>query len=150
MLQEVTEPPDDGAPEDYFWSIKKIVSLHHREPKGEPSIYFLCQYFDGYQCYIDMDTLRLGDPYILIDKAMSKGWDNLPGFEWIKSYLATDEEHIQVLRAFKTRVKSKDGKTFKFGVEVPRSPKHALQLDSEGWGASMKKEIDEIIANLDK
>ena len=72
------------------------------------------------------------------------------GFEWIKSYVDTDMEHAQVLRAFKSRMNSENGKQFKFGIQVARNPKHALQLDKEngttGWADSIRKELKEIMS----
>ena len=46
------------------------------------------------------------------------------------------------------RVAVEDGKKFKFGVEVPRNPKHALQIDKEngndGWGTSISTELNQL------
>ena len=93
-----------------------------------------------------MDVMRTEDPYLVIDYAMKNGLTDSPGFEWIDSYLEADKEHFQVLQAMKT---SQDAKKYKFGVEVPRNPAHALKLDKEngtqGWKDSIKAEIDQIM-----
>ena len=80
--------------------------------------------------------------------ALKKGLVNEPGFEWVKTYLEADEEHLRTIEAFKAKQKTSGGKVFKFGVEVPKNPIHALQLDKEhqsnGWQLSIKKELDEV------
>ena len=141
--------------EDHFWIMTKISRHSNREHTDidgnkRRSIFFKTTFADGFQTWIDKDTLRLEDPYLVIDYATRKELTSSAGFEWIDSYLATDEEHSNVLRSFKTKVQDGQGKVYKFGVEVPRNPKHALELDKEngttGWKDSIKKELDEIMS----
>ena len=93
-----------------------------------------------------MDNLRLEDPYIIINHAYRNNLTEEPGFEWIPEYLATDSEIEEYLRAFRT---IKQEKKYKFGVEVPRNPRHALELDNAngttGWKDSIKTELDQIM-----
>ena len=66
------------------------------------------------------------------------GMDN-----WILRWLTLHSKVYQHCQG-----KRKGVQKFKFGVEIPRSPKHALQLDEEhgnnNWQKSIKKELDEI------
>ena len=71
-----------------------------------------------------------------------------PGFEWMHDYLAMDDENLRLIQTFRAAKHEGTEKKFQFGVEVPRNPKHALELDKQnnnnGWAKSIKKELDEI------
>ena len=61
-------------PDDFFWTLKDIEKLMVKEPKGcKPNFHFKCVYVNGHKDYFDMETLKLADPYLLIDRAMARG-----------------------------------------------------------------------------
>ena len=96
------------------------------------SIFFKVAYNDTQStAWHKMDTMRVGEPYLTTAYAMDNELVDKPGFEWVKTYLEADEEHLEVMKAFKAKQGTSKGKVFKFGVEVPRNPAHALQLDKE-------------------
>ncbi len=93
-----------------------------------------------------IDVIRTEDPHLVIDFAMKQKMIDKPGFEWIQTFLDADNEHLAVIQAF--NAERTDGKQFKFGVEVPKNPAHALLLDKKNgnthWKDSIKKELDQI------
>ncbi len=132
--------------EDQCWKVQKILQCSNKEVADEKrSIFFKVQYFDDNKSWMPMDVLRMDDPYLIIDFALKYDMDSKPGFEWVPTYLEADQEHFQILQALNT---SKKSKQYKFGVEVPRNPSHALVLDEQDgnneWRESIKAEIDQI------
>jgi hypothetical protein len=63
------------------------------------------------------------------------------------AYLDSDGEFPQMIKAYKV---SSMLKNFKFGVQVPQSTRHALQIDKEDgkglWKKAMQTEIDQLMA----
>ena len=64
---------------------------------------------------------------------------NHPDFKWVKEHFHWDKKGMQVLQTHSTV--SREDQKFKFGAQVPRSPKHALELDrlngDMGWANSI-------------
>ena len=139
----------DPQPEDLRWNISHIKQCSYKEvADNKKSIFFKAQYGDGAKAWMPMDIIRLEDPYLVIDYAMKHNLDEKEGFDWIKPYLESDQEHLEVIRSFKTSQVA--SKTYKFGVEVPKNPSDALRIDREtgttGWRDSIKAELDQIHA----
>ena len=66
------------------------------------------------------------------------------GWEWVSEYIQENPVKQAIVKVFKILVE--DRRHFKFGVEVPRNPKHALELDrilqTNGWKIAMEDELD--------
>ena len=68
---------------DSAWRIRKIMQCSRKEIKGnQQSIFFKAQYLNGDKAWLTMDTLRLEDPYLLINHAYQNQLQLEPGFEW--------------------------------------------------------------------
>jgi len=71
-----------------------------------------------------------------------------PGWKWCKQYLKNPRKFINLSRIF-TQQKSKKSKKYKFGAEVPRNLKHALELEKINgnimWGEATEKEVNETL-----
>ena len=137
-------------PVDNIWGIERIVATQIKTlPEQPKSIFFKARYHDGDQSWLPLDVLRLEDPYLLINHVYSKNLDTMEEFSWIRDYFATDTEMEVISRLYKTKAVQTSGKVYKFGIEVPRSPKHALEIDKlEGvteWAKSIKLELDQIL-----
>ncbi|MEM7375623.1 MAG: reverse transcriptase domain-containing protein, partial [Bacteroidota bacterium] len=135
-------------PEDQRWMIQKIEKHSHKPlPNGAVSNFFKVQYVDSGKQWFSMDQLRLEDPYMVIGYAESQNLKHLPGFEWVDQFLSKDEEVRTVLKVAAETNKQKI--KIKFGVEVPRNPKHALELDKQNgntlWDESIKLELSQIM-----
>jgi hypothetical protein len=82
---------------------------------------------DGTTAWYSSDTLQLEDPYLMINHAYQNKLDTDPIFDWMHTYMEVEEEIGPILQAFNAT--AKDTRKFKFGIEVPRNPRHALELD---------------------
>ena len=78
--------------------------------------------------------------------ALEKGLTLSEGWKWVSRYIETDPLCQHLTRTFKTT--SEEGTKYKFGIEVPRSPKHALELDAKngntGWRDSLSLEVSQL------
>ena len=70
---------------------------------------------------------------------------NNKGWEWINDYVDADKDLVQMVHTYRTST----FKQYKYGVELPQSYKHALQLDERNgnklWEAAINTEIDQMI-----
>ena len=72
---------------------------------------------------------------------------NKDGWQWIDHYIEQDHTLQQTVQTYRA-AKREEGPSKKFGVEVPKNPKHALELDkqngNDGWKKSMQLELDQL------
>src|SRR5688572_11318919 len=92
-----------------------------------------------------MEVLRLHDPYLLKRYAYQSNLTKEQGWKWTKYFKELDELIPELIRANKVTSLLK---IIKFGVTVPQSTKHALELDKTNndnlWKESIKTEIDSL------
>ena len=110
------------------WEVQ--VVWDHEEPSWEP----LC-------------TMRKDDPVTLAQYAKDNDLLRTPGWKWAKNIIKNPSKMIRLAKIFKN-AKAQRTK-YKFGVEVARNAKHALELDKENkndlWKTSIEKEIGQIL-----
>ena len=82
----------------------------------------------GDKQWVSLDDMRLHDPYMIIRYALINKLTCKPGWEWSKHYLNSDKTLTKMVYAYKA---SRFLRNIKFGVEVPQSTRHAIQLDKE-------------------
>ena len=130
------------------WQVEKILEVRNKPVKNGRSIHFKVQFQEGDKAWVNMDNLRVDDPHTVIAHASTHDMLDDPGFEWMQDYIASDDENLRLIQTFRTAKLEGTERKFQFGVEVPRNPKHALELDNQnnnnGWAKSIKKELDEI------
>ena len=133
--------------EDERWRISNVEKHLLRErPDGSRPIYLKVQYADGDKAYHSLDVVRTHDPMIAARYAINKGIAGTTGCEWVSKYLETDPLCQHLTRIYKMTT---EGTTkYKFGVEAPRSPKHALEIDAHnkntGWRDSLGLEVKQL------
>src|SRR5688500_12608293 len=92
-----------------------------------------------------MEVLHLHDPYLLKRYAYQNNLTKEQGWKWTKYFQELEELIPELIRVNKVTSLLK---TIKFGVTVPQSTKHALELDKINndnlWKESMKAEIDSL------
>ena len=135
----------DYQPDDERWRVAKIDRhLVRKEPF--PKIFLKISYADGPKAWMSLDDLRMHDPMLCIKYAYQAKIENKPGWEWIPTYIKSDDNLVQMAHAFKTA--TKNGNKYKFGVEVPTSAKHAFELDKKNgnnnWEKATQLEVDQI------
>src|SRR6478735_1526776 len=89
-----------------------------------------------------MDVLCLHNPYLLKRYAFQNNLTKLQGWKWTKYFKELEELIPELVNANKVQSLLK---TIKFGVTVPQSTKHALQLDEANkdnlWKEAMKQRL---------
>ena len=79
--------------------------------------------------------------------AVEKGLMNEKGLEWTKDFIKDTESYERLIFALKT---SKSfGPKYKFGIEVPRLVKHALELDAKNGNTLWRDAIMTELKQLD-
>ena len=134
----------DPEADDGRWQIAQVEKHLIRErPDGSCPIYLKIQYTDGEKAYHTMDVVRTHDPMVVARYATNHGLTGSKGWEWVLKYVESNPLSHALTQVFK--VTAKEGTKYKFGVEVPHSPKHALEIDAKnhnsGWNESMGLEI---------
>jgi Reverse transcriptase (RNA-dependent DNA polymerase) len=105
---------------------------------------------DGSSSWQLMDALKFQSPYVIVQYVLRN--NILRKHKWFKwtSYYIDDEAHMNtILSIFKATTEHHNKtKRFKFGTEVPRSIRHALELDiingNDGWKEAINKELKQI------
>ena len=89
------------------------------------------------------DMLRKQNPFIFVPYIINQKLVNHNHFKWAKAYLHQNKAAEQIVKINKVQHNSKMPK-FKFGVQVPDNPTHAMKLDNingDGlWMNSIEKE----------
>jgi hypothetical protein len=100
----------------------------------------LCvEWEDGSTSWVPLRDLKESNPIELAEYAVARGIDREPAFAWWVPYtLRKREWMVSMAKARLVR------KTHKFGIELPRSVRHALELDRANgntlWADAMRKE----------
>ena len=101
---------------------------------------------DGQSAWVQADAVKLARPRVIAQYVIDKDLFEHPDFQWVSKKYDWNKHKAQYLRVFASQ--SAKGSKFKFGVQVPHSPKHALELDKINndklWEESMQKELDQI------
>ena len=102
------------------------------------------QWLNGEKTSVRADAMKLQHPDMVANYAVTKKLTEKPAFDWVADYL---ESHVDI-KAKIVNMNARAVKKFKFGVEVPRSSKHAFALDKLNgdtlWKAAFDKELAEI------
>ena len=100
----------------------------------------------GNTTWISLKSLRLHDPYTCVLFATEKGLINSPEWAWVKDFIDDTTCYTKMLHAMKTT--KSFGPKYKFGIQVPRSVKHALELDKRNgndlWKEAILKELKQL------
>ena len=141
-------------PEDRDWIPHKV--LDHRIGKcrrvtsdGQQTksrhLRVKVEWMNGTTSWVQEAAVRLEDPIVLVQYAVDRGLEKHGDFKWIKEYTKDPDRIVAMSQAMKAK---QHGPQFKFGIEVARSPKHALELDringNSLWKDAMDKELNQI------
>ena len=146
-LQECDKAVDEH---DNVWQ-PLCVEKHFIRKKGNGTkqMFVKVVWQTGTSSWQLMNALRYQDPVIIVqyvlrnEKLKKHKW-----FKWIKHYLDDDDNINESVYALAARTDNKNAKRIKFGVEVPRSIRHAIQLDMQNnnneWREAIEKELKQI------
>ena len=98
---------------------------------------------DGNQSWIPLKFLKESNPVDVADFAVARGIADEPAFSWWVPYTLRKRDII--ISAVKARARRV---THKYGIELPRSVAHAMELDEKNgnkfWTNALAKEMYEI------
>ena len=132
--------------QEYTWKASKILDSKLRRTKKGHQTYLRVLWKQGNSTWISLKSLRLHDPYACVLFATEKKLVNSPEWEWVKDFIDDTACYTRMLHAMKTT--KSFGPKYKFGVQVPRSVKHALDLDKKNgnnlWKEAILKELKQL------
>ena len=142
---------ESEAEDDHIW-IPDIILDHkvkHQEVTDGKKKYFIklkLQWRDGEKSWISLDDVKMTEPVMCLKYAVKHKLLGKTGWEWVEDFLTTDDRFAAVNRMI---LAAKTAPKYKFGVKVPRSPKHALELDKKEakklWEQSIITELTQIL-----
>jgi hypothetical protein len=131
--------------DDFLWGIEDILDHKIRKLGEAITVKLKVQWRDGEKSWEPVDNLKHQEPKKVFEYAMKKGLINKTGWEWVHEFINADEQLSKMKRIYAI---TKDISKFKFGIEVAKTPKHAIELDKiEGnnlWKEAIQCEIDQI------
>ena len=101
---------------------------------------------NGGKSWVTLSSQRLHDPYSCLIYAVKKKLTQEPEWEWTQDYIDKPDLFQKIVMVYKTN--KSFGSKYKFGIQAPRSVKHALQLDIQNgnniWEEAINKELTQI------
>jgi hypothetical protein len=154
-LQLCDNAMDDLADtDDAQWKVLKV--LEHKISKkphiksnkvtvASRHLHLRVQWLNGTNSWIQEAGLQADNPFPLIHYAIKMELLAHPDFSWTAEYADDATALTEMKHAFAAK---QQGPKFKFGVQVPVSPKHALALDeacgNKLWKEAIDKELKQI------
>ena len=141
IMNEAYQPD----PTQNDWKAELIEKFVHRKNSDESTdLAFKIHWHGGTKAWMKMDAMRLHDPYMVIRYGVRNKLTNKPGWEWVKSYMDTDELMNKMVSTYKVSAE----KTYKFGIYVPKNTKEARRVDVADnntlWDTSILTELKQI------
>jgi hypothetical protein len=144
LLNKSLHPDQD----DHIW--KCIAIIWHKLRTANPAdvhTKVIAVWTNGDESWIHLDALRLQDPYPLVKYRVKKKLTKHPKWNWVKDYFDNDDHMASLVQAYKASV---GGIQYMFSVEIPKSVKHALELDKANGNNLWRESIDKAGAGTDQ
>ena len=143
MLESMSEAQDsEDHYTQYVWKVDKVVSHH----KNGRQTYLHVKWKQGNYTYITLRSLMNHDMYATMLYAVRKRLADQPEWDWVNDFVEDTKKYQGLVCAMKTS--RAFGPKYKFGVEVPRSIKHALEIDKRNgndlWREAIQKELKQL------
>jgi len=105
-----------------------------------------CQWKDGFSSWVNLADLKESHPIEVAEYAKIIGIDHEPAFNWwVPHILKKRDRIISLVKKQSPRFLKR---THKFGIEVPRTVKEALELDKKNgntlWADAIAKEMKDV------
>jgi hypothetical protein len=105
-----------------------------------------CQWKDGSTSWENLADLKDSPPLKTAEYAMTQGIDHKPAFNWWVPHVL--KKHDRIISLVRKRATRYLKQTHKFGIEVPKTVKEALDLDHKNgntlWADAIAKEMKEV------
>ena len=130
-----------------LYSFQRI--LDHKTEKGVWQLKIL--WSNDEETWEPIKTIKTSVPLTVSRYAQENNLVNKKGFKWCKRHHHNPCRFVRALKVVCKAKMRKNLKKIKFGVEVPRSVKHTLELDEANgnklWSNAIEKEINELLAH---
>ena len=142
--------------EGKLWTYEEIIG--HRYNKGRVEL--LVKWDTGEETWEPCKTMRKTDPLEVANYAHKNNLTGKKGWKWAKQQKGdmrrfirlalggTDYRYREILKT-KAAIKSMPTAKYKFGIQVPKGVKHALQLDKVNgnklWEEAIQKEVQGLL-----
>ena len=136
------EDPEDMH-QNYTWKVDKIV----RHVWNGRRTFVRVLWKQGNRSWISINNLRLHDPIACVIYAIKMKLVGHQQWDWVTDYIQDTETYSNMIVALKTRQAFQS--KYKFGVEVPRSLRHARKLDEQNGNTLWKEAILKELKQLD-
>ena len=135
---------EDDDDDDKLWTYDKI--LDHRKVNGNKwEVKVLWD--TGDVTWEPADVIKADDKMTLAAYAQEKKLVDTPGWKWARRLTKNPKKFIRMAKIFKSQQKN-HGPKYKYGVQVPRNYKEAIELDKANgntlWQDAIKKEMLQI------
>lgn len=132
--------------EDGFenWKCDKITGH-----KIENRKYFVKVLWDnGEETFEALNIMKTAEPLKVSKYVVKHNLTDKHGWRWTKRFARNSTKFLRLARIFKSQMKNAV-KMFKFGVQVPKSVKEALEFDKKNktnlWAEAIRKEIEQLL-----
>ena len=141
VIQEALLSRKDDAAQE--WTISKV--LDHRTIGKTMEVYV--EWKDGDKSWEPMEVIRKDDPIALASYAKEKDLVYSPGWRWARKLVKNERTFSRMLKLLTGQ--KRHAPKYKFGIQVPRSRKEALELDKTNgnhfWREAMDAEIQQLL-----
>jgi len=131
-----------------MWRIRRITDHSRFRIRGTYHSFVRVLWYNGESSWLRQDTLRQDHPYELVQYALRKQLVNKSDWKWIITFLQDDTNFTKTYDPRRIYNLNVNAPRYKFGIEVPRSVKHALMLDQQNgnneWQNAINKEMKQI------
>jgi hypothetical protein len=137
---DILNEREEDDPDDRVW--KPTAILKHKARTVNPDDHHTqvnVLWNSGGTSWVRLNALRMDDPYLSIQYGTEHRLSAKPDWLWMTDYLDDPNRMARMARAYTV---SKDARTFKFGIEVARTVKHALYLDKLNGDTMWQDAID--------
>ena len=146
ILQEALLSRDANDDGTNLWTFSTV--LDHKTENNQVQVKI--QWDNGDVTWEPLNSLRKDDPVTLAKYAHKKGITNKRGWKWSRKINKRPKKLLRMLRINASQ-KGAARKTvkYKFGVQIPKHPMHALELDrlngNTKWRDALQLEIDQLL-----
>ena len=130
-------------PDDQVWRCIKIQKHRLVLSKGKRYILVKAEWVSGDTSWVQIKAMALHDPYVLIQYARQHSLIKHKDWKWVTNIVKNKDQIRDVVCNHNAQVQR--GAKYKFGVEIPKNVRHALELDAlngdDAWHSAIDTEL---------
>ena len=143
ILEYLNEAREED-PEESIWSFDDILE-HRKTKKWRYELKIL--WSSGEITWEPLTEIGTSDPVSVARYARDNELLNRKYWKRFKPYVPRGERYVRLMRRAYAS-KTKNGKVYKFGIEIPKDYKDAMRLDKEAgnhlWKEAVEKEMNQL------